>query len=126
MITQVGSNVRTWLTSEQAQTELTQDVLSKHRGSSAGAKPTVANVREQAKRWKEMIALAEKTYGELEGAWAARFVVLLTESRARTLSAVQKAYSTTIREREEQQRRDAEQTAGSVVDLNAYRQSRDL
>lgn len=30
-----------WLTSEQAQTELTKTILDKHRGSSTGIKPTV-------------------------------------------------------------------------------------
>jgi hypothetical protein len=47
-----------WLTTAQAQTELTQEVLDKHRGSSKGVKPTVANVREAAKRWKDFIAKA--------------------------------------------------------------------
>lgn len=33
---------------EQAQTELTQDMLGKYRGSTVGIKPTVKHVREQA------------------------------------------------------------------------------
>jgi hypothetical protein len=44
-----------WLTSSQAQTELVEEVLGKHRGSSAGIKPTVKAVREAAARWKEFI-----------------------------------------------------------------------
>lgn len=34
-----------WLTTDQAQAELLDEVLSKHRGSSAGIKPTVRVVR---------------------------------------------------------------------------------
>jgi hypothetical protein len=40
------ANMRAWLTTEQAQAELVEEVLGKHRGSSAGVKPTVKVVRD--------------------------------------------------------------------------------
>lgn len=41
-------HLQPWLTTHQAQTELTKQILDKHRGSSKGIKPTVKNVREAA------------------------------------------------------------------------------
>lgn len=58
-------DLQPWLTTAQAQAELVADVLSKHRGKTAGDKPTVKVVREHPKRWKELIAAAEATYARL-------------------------------------------------------------
>jgi hypothetical protein len=44
------NSLREWLPEESAQTECVNEVLSKHRDSSAGIKPTVKVVREAAKR----------------------------------------------------------------------------
>lgn len=54
-----------WLTSSQAQIEFVTQLLDKHRGSSAGVKPSVKNVRAKAKEWKEMIEYTEECYQQL-------------------------------------------------------------
>lgn len=97
-----------WLTTEQAQSELVEDVLSKHRGSSAGKKPTVRVVREAAARWKSLIQAAEKGYLSLpEGAWRERFVDLLTEERARTESAVSRLLGQVVEQKRHQEENEA-------------------
>jgi hypothetical protein len=63
-----------WITTTQAQTELTKQILNKHRGSSKGIKPTVANVRDAAKEWKEFIGKAESLLNDLPDEWQALFV----------------------------------------------------
>lgn len=83
-----------WLTTSQAQTELTQEVLGKHRGSTAGIKPTVSVVRAAAKRWKEMISEAERVFALVSEEWQECFVALLVESKARNSAAVQRSFST--------------------------------
>ena len=91
------ASIATWLTTRQAQTELVAEVLSKHRGSTAGIKPTVKVVREHAKRWKELIAAAEKAAGKLEvegELWVKSFVVRLAEDKVRTVAAVDAIYGT--------------------------------
>lgn len=82
-----------WLTTAQAQAELLDEVLGKHRGSSAGIKPTVRVVREAANRWKEMIGAAEDCAAELgkkdhDGRWVEMFVAILVQRKARTQAAV--------------------------------------
>ena len=95
----------TWLTTEQAQAELVNEVLSKHRGSSSGVKPTVKVVREAAKRWKSLIQAAEDAYRSLpEGVWREKFVEALARDKARTESAVSRALGQVVnlkRRREE-------------------------
>lgn len=44
------TSLEPWLTTQQSQSELVAEILSKHRGSSEGVKPTVKVVREAAKR----------------------------------------------------------------------------
>jgi hypothetical protein len=63
-----------WLTSEQAQIEITESIVSKLRGSSVGVKPTVKHVRQVAAEWKDMIAAAEDYYRALPEDWRERFV----------------------------------------------------
>jgi site-specific DNA-methyltransferase (adenine-specific) len=88
-----------WLTTSQAQTELVDEVLSRHRGSTQGHKPTVKAVREAAQRWKALIQTAVDAYESLAaGRWRERFVQLLTDSRARTEAAVKTALSQTVTE----------------------------
>jgi site-specific DNA-methyltransferase (adenine-specific) len=81
--------LKSWLTTDQAQRELVDEVLGKFRGSSAGAKPTVKNVREAAARWKAMIAIAEQAAADL----GKDFVKALAASEARTEAAVQRVAS---------------------------------
>jgi site-specific DNA-methyltransferase (adenine-specific) len=87
-----------WLTTEQAQTELVQEVLTKHRGSTAGIKPTVKVVRDAAKRWKSLIQAAEDAYRSLpeDGPWREQFVDLLATNRARTESAINTALNQVV------------------------------
>lgn len=96
-----------WLTAEQAQTELVAEVLSKHRGSSAGVKPTVKTVREAAKRWKSLIQAAETAYLSLpEGPWREKFVDALARDKARSEAAISRALGSVVahkrREEEDQ------------------------
>lgn len=41
----IPDNLSDWLTTDEARAELAETVLKKHRGGSAGKKPTVRNVR---------------------------------------------------------------------------------
>lgn len=80
-----------WLTTAAAQAGVVAEVLGKHRGSTSGIKPTVANVRETARRWKDMIAAAVEAHSNLEGdggAWQRAFVEALASAEARSLAAV--------------------------------------
>ena len=98
-----------WLTTEQAQTELIQEVLGKHRGSTAGIKPTVKVVRDTAKRWTALLHAAEAAYQSLseDGPWREQFVDLLAANRARTEAAVNTALNQVV----DNKRRDDEATA---------------
>jgi DNA modification methylase len=97
-----------WLTTSQAQTELVDEVLSRHRGSSQGLKPTVKVVRDTAQRWKNLIQAAVDAWESLsEGPWRQRFVELLTSSRARTEAAVKQALSQTITEQRRAEENEA-------------------
>lgn len=93
-----SNNLAPWLTTEQAQVELTAEVLGKHRGSSAGIKPSVPVVRAAAERWKEMIRMATKLYNGLGLEYRAVYVSLLAERQARTMTAVHDAYEATARQ----------------------------
>lgn len=78
-----------WLTPEQVQEELVEEVLGKHRGSSVGIKPTRNVVREAAARWKETIVEAERAWEEFgDDEWRDRFVDELARSKARGRAAV--------------------------------------
>ena len=98
-----------WLTTEQAQTELVQEVLGKHRGSTAGIKPTVKVVRDTAKRWTALLHAAEAAYQSLpeDGPWREQFVDLLAANRARSEAAVNTALNQVV----DNKRRDDEATA---------------
>ena len=98
-----------WLTTEQAQTELVQEVLGKHRGSTAGIKPTVKVVRDTAKRWTALLHAAEAAYQSLseDGPWREQFIDLLAANRARTEAAVNTALNQVV----DNKRRDDEATA---------------
>lgn len=96
------THLEPWLTTEQAQTELIDEVLGKHRGASEGIKPTVKLVREAAVKWKAMITLAQNTYyHELtrdDGRdWKAVFVEELCRLNARTQAAILQAKENTLR-----------------------------
>lgn len=82
-----------WLTTTSAQAELVDEVLSKHRGSTAGIKPTVAKVRDAAKRWKSFIADAGAKLDALPAGARESFVGRLSATKARSESAVASAYS---------------------------------
>lgn len=118
-----------WLTTEKAQSELTAEVLSKHRGGSAGVKPTVANVREAARRWKETIALAGELHGKLPAEHQPAFVALLAERKARTQAAVQQAHAEIVRRVEAEARRHEEelrrqQSQAEAARVQAEREAR--
>ena len=83
--------LQSWLTTAKAQTELVDEVLGKHRGSSVGIKPTVKVVREAAKRWKEVISTAETALAEMAEAHRDLFVAQLVSEEARSVSAVERA-----------------------------------
>ncbi|MBC8354570.1 MAG: ParB/RepB/Spo0J family partition protein [Planctomycetes bacterium] len=87
-----------WLTTEEAQAELVQEVLTKHRGSSAGIKPTVKVVRDAAKRWKSLIQAAEDAYRSLpeDGPWRSQFVDILANNRVRTEAAANHALNQVV------------------------------
>jgi site-specific DNA-methyltransferase (adenine-specific) len=87
-----------WLTTEQAQAELLKEVLAKHRGSSAGIKPTVKVVRDAAKRWKALIQTADDAYQSLpeDGPWREKFVAQLAANHARTESAINHALNQVV------------------------------
>lgn len=85
-----------WLTTDQAQAELVAEVLGKHRGKTEGIKPTVATVRDAAKRWKAMIEAAGDALDRFsDDGWRHAFVAALVESNARSLAAVNAAYART-------------------------------
>lgn len=112
-VIEVVSDVRQlapWLTTAQAQDELVREVLGKHRGSSAGIKPSVKNVREAAKRWKAMIAAAEKAHADLaEEPWQTRFVEALVAARARGVAAVSAAEAEVRKGKADEARRKADE-----------------
>lgn len=99
-----------WLTTDQARVELVEDVLSKHRGGSEGAKPSVKVFREAAKRWKAMIAAAE---GALEGLgdFAQVFVDQLVYREARTQADVERAKSVALAAKQAEADRKAAELA---------------
>lgn len=121
-----------WLTTTQAQTELTQSILQKHRGSSKGDKPTVKYVRDQSRQWKEMIARAEALYQDLakEGeGWQVHYVGLLARSSARTEAKVNAAYAKTLNaienaKRAESERLRAEASAAEKARVEAEKEAR--
>lgn len=97
-----------WLTTTQAQTELVNDILAKHRGSSTGKRPTVRVVREAAGRWKALIQMAEEAYHSLpEGIWRERFVAVLAHEHARTESAVSHALRQVVERKRRQEEAEA-------------------
>lgn len=110
-----------WLTSAQAQSELAEEVLGKHRGSSTGIKPTVAVVRAAAKRWKEMIAEAEARLEQVPEEWRARFVDLLVLPKARNVAAVQGAFAAVAKERATEARRQEDEARRQQSEAEAER-----
>ena len=121
LLSDVG-HLQPWLTTEQAQTELVQEVLGKHRGKTADIAPTVPNVREAAKRWKALIAAAEAHHAALDGeAWQKAFAARLASTKARTLAAVDATYRATIvqKEADEQRRANEARAAASEADARA-------
>ncbi len=89
---QTSDSLAPWLTTDQVQAEVVAAVLSKHRGSSAGIKPSVKAVREAARRWKGLIQAACEAYESItESTWRERFVKLLADQRVRTEAGVQQA-----------------------------------
>ncbi len=97
-----------WLTTEQAQSELVEEILAKHRGQSAGVKPTVKVVREAAKRWQALIQAAQDAYESLpEGPWRDRFVEVLAHEQARTESAVSRALRQVVERKRRQEEAEA-------------------
>lgn len=110
-----------WLTTEQAQTELTKEILEKHRGSSAGIKPTVKNVRAAADEWKHTINTAIAYYNQLPADYQPRFVELLTQNKARTKPAIHQAMAMLTREREAEARQREEELARQQSEAEAER-----
>lgn len=111
-----------WLTTEQAQAELLDEVLGKHRGSEAGIKPTVKIVREAAKRWKDMIIAAvgfvEKFEGEDADEWREKFGKRLAQKKARNEAAVESTYGAVLREQQvaaERKKRKAQEEADAAT-----------
>ena len=108
-VTSDVASLAPWLTTEQAQTELTAEVLGKHRGSSVGIKPTVKVVREAANRWKDMIAQAETYHQTLDATWQAYFISRLVEMKARRSADVHSAITQTARAQADAKRREQEE-----------------
>lgn len=117
-VSQTSDALAAWLTTETAQAELLDEVMGKHRGSTAGVKPTVRVVREAANRWKTLVTAAEDELAAIskddsDGRWAARFVGLLVEKKARTEAAVHTCRTLTVTEQKkvaeaERRRKQAE------------------
>jgi site-specific DNA-methyltransferase (adenine-specific) len=94
------NNLNDWLAAEQAQLELVEEVLNRHRGSSAGIKPTVKVVREAAKRWKALLQAAKDAYAALPDDEARQqFVAVLAADNVRTEAGVARVLNRTIADR---------------------------
>lgn len=117
----VTNNFSVWLTSEQAQIELAEKVISKHRGSSIGIKPTVRNVKQVVNQWKEMIALAKELYAKLSLDWQEPFVDQLAKSQARTKAQVQTAYSLIVKHQLVEAKRKEEELAKQQSEAESER-----
>ncbi len=85
-----------WLTTETAQTELTREVLDRHRGSSVGVKPTVAVVRKAAKAMKDVIHAAEAAVEPMSDEALCTFVDWMTKNAVRSVSGVERAKASAI------------------------------
>lgn len=101
-----------WLTTEQAQTELVDEVLGKHRGSTAGVKPTVAVVRDAAKRWKALISAAEEALGAFKEDLRGDFVAALAKHEVRSLAALETVKAKLLK-------KQAAVAAAAAADANA-------
>lgn len=110
-----------WLTSEQAQIELTKEIISKHRGSSVGIKPTVRNVKQTANKWKEMVALAKELHAKFPLEWQEPFIDQLAKTEARTKAQVQTAYSLIIKHQLAEATRKEEELARQQSEVEAER-----
>jgi site-specific DNA-methyltransferase (adenine-specific) len=107
-IYQTSDILTPWLSTNEAQSELVEEVLSKHRGSSAGVKPTVKAVREAAKRWRALIKAAGDAFASLpKGKWRDEFVELLAANRVRTEAAVNQALSQIVTQKRRQEEQEA-------------------
>ncbi len=122
-----SSELARWLTTEQAQAELVAEVQGKHRGSSTGVKPTVAVVREAAKRWKGFIEAAESALKTFNEADRKTFVAELVKSKARSFPAVEAAKASLLaviakRKADAQRRAKAESDEAAAAAALAERQ----
>jgi DNA modification methylase len=116
---QTSNNLTAWLNTEQAQQEVVAEVLGRHRGSSAGVKPTVKVVRDSAKRWKALLQAAQQAWESLgDDELQQQLVKQLTTEQIRTESGVNRVLSQTL----ERKRRDDERRA---VDLRAEADGRE-
>lgn len=116
-----------WLTTNVAQAELVAEVLSKHRGSSAGIKPTVKVVREAAHRYKTMIAAAVAAFEDLDEDWRGPFVEELGTRSARSESAVAACLGTIKKKIAAEARRleDEARAAAGEAEAEALRRERE-
>src|SRR5262249_39950151 len=100
-----------WLTTDQARVELVEEILSKHRGSSAGIQPSVKIFRETAKLWKTMIAAADKAHNDLagdDGHWQGLFLEKLCNYKVRTEARVSEALEEIVSLRRQREEEEAE------------------
>lgn len=112
------NNLDAWLTAEQAQVELVEEVLSRHRGSSVGIKPSAKVVREAAKRWKALLEAAADAYASLPDTEMQRqFVTMLAEERVRTEAGVARVLNRIVAER---RRADEAEAARLHSEANAH------
>lgn len=97
---QTSSKLDPWLTTDQAQAELVDEVLGSHRGSSAGIKPTVKKVREAARRWKRILQSAVDAFQSLpDEICQGQFVKTLINERVRTEAGVNQTLNQIVNRR---------------------------
>jgi hypothetical protein len=128
------ASLHPWLTTEQAQTELIDEVLGKHRGKTSDdpkvKKPAVPNVRKAADRWKELIRAAKDAYTSLADEknekdgdrWQQMLVRLLAnkDKPARTVAAVTAAHARVV-----EAKKLAAEEAAAAANLEVARRERE-
>lgn len=117
-VVQTSEQLAPWLSTEQAQSELLAEVLGKHRGSTAGIKPTVKVVREAAGKWKAAIKTAVDGYASLNDVpvWQGHFVKLLIEAQARAEQEVSRCYTATLKAKNDAARAELDQKRKAADD----------
>lgn len=109
------NNIATWLTRETAMLEVIDSVLSKTAGFTAD------HFRRAVDTMNGVITAAQKHYDQLDAPWNERFVTLLAERKARSLSQVQKAYGDIVKMRADHARAIEEEARRRQSELERQR-----